>query len=241
MSRCESLMRPILPDDVVAHGVSGTTRRGSQSVASKAPSRGPPRACEGWGGRGPSSDAPEAVDLPLELRALLRVADAEAFGGGQAQDADLALVGVVLHVAGGLADVVHGVGLGQRGVDEALVDEPVGLPRLLVVGEVRADDPLEVHPEVAVVVLVQVAAGGGAGDDHPALLGDVDAGAEGLPAGVLEDDVDVVAAGQLADPLAQALPLLGVLGVLVLPEPVALGGAVDDQLGAHGVADLGLL
>ena len=36
-------------------------------------------------------------------------------------------------------------------------DQPVGLPRLAVVGEVGADDPLEVHPEVAVVVLVHVA------------------------------------------------------------------------------------
>ncbi len=67
----------------------------------------------------------------------------------------------------------------------------------------------------------------------PPLAGDVDRGAEGLPAGVLEDDVGVVAAGQLADQLAEPLPLLRVLGVLVLPELVVLGGAVDDQLGAH--------
>jgi hypothetical protein len=39
---------------------------------------------------------------------------------------------------------------------------------------------------------------------------------------VLEDDVDVLAAGQRADLLAEALPLLGVLVVLVLPELVAL-------------------
>ena len=39
----------------------------------------------------------------------------------------------------------------------ALRDQPVGLPRLAVVGEVGADDPLEVHPEVAVVVLVHEA------------------------------------------------------------------------------------
>ena len=50
---------------------------------------------------------------------------------------------------------------------------------------------------------------------------------------MLEDDVDVLAAGQLADALAEALPLPRVLGVLVLPEPVALGVAVDDRLGAH--------
>ena len=67
----------------------------------------------------------------------------------------------------------------------------------------------------------------------PPLRADEHRGAEGLPARVLEDDVDVLAAGQLADPLAEPPPLLGVLGVLVLPEPVVLGAAVDDQLGAH--------
>src|SRR5690606_35284380 len=94
---------------------------------------------------------------------------------------------------------------------------------------------------VAVVVLVHVARGGGAGGDGAALAGDEDGGAEGLAAGVLEDDVDVLAAGEVADALAAALPLLGVLGVLVLPEPVALGVAVDDRLGAHLPADVGLL
>src|SRR4051812_44164770 len=123
MSRCGSLMANSLSDIVPAHGVSG-------GVAALFAADCQPR-------RSPASDAAEAVDLRLEPGPLVPVADAEAFGGGQAQDADLALVGVVLHVAGGLADVVHGVGPGQRGVDEALVDEPVGLPRLLVVGEVR--------------------------------------------------------------------------------------------------------
>ena len=112
--------------------------------------------------------------------------------------------------------------------------------RLFVVREVRADDALEVHPQVPVVVLVHVSGGRGAGDDGAALLGDVDTGAEGLTAGVFVDDVDVLAAGQLTDLLAKALPFLGVLGVLVLPELVALGVAVDDVLRAHGPADLGL-
>ena len=66
-------------------------------------------------------------------------------------------------------------------------------------------------------------------------------GAEGLAARVLEDDVHVLAAGQLADALAEALPLARVLVVLVLPELVALGVAVDDRLGAHLPADLRLL
>src|SRR3954454_679783 len=101
------------------------------------------------------SDAPEAVDLLLEARPLLRVADPQTLLRSQGEDADLALVGVAVDVARGLADLLHRVGLGQRRMDQPPVDEPVGLPRLLVVGEVRADDPLEVHPQVAVVVLVQ--------------------------------------------------------------------------------------
>ncbi len=41
--------------------------------------------------------------------------------------------------------------------------------------------------------------------------------------------------------LPEPPPLGGVLGVLVLPEPVVPLGAVDDQLRAHGPADVGLL
>ena len=135
---------------------------------------------------------------------------------GQAQHADLALVQVAVHVVRGLAGLVQRVDHRQGRVDHALGDQPVGLPGLAVVGEVRADDPLEGHPQVAVVVLVHVARRGSAGDDRAAALGHVDRGAEGLAARVLEDDVHVLAAGQLPDPGAEPLPLLGVLGVLVL-------------------------
>src|SRR5512135_3874417 len=197
------------------------------------------------GGRatsGPArSDSPEAVDLVQVPGPQLLVADAEPLRRRQAQHADLALVQVAVHLVGRLPGLVQRVDAGQRRVDQAALDEPVGLPRLPVVREVGADDPLEVHPQVAVVVLVEEAAGGGTGHDRATAPGDVHRGAERLPARVLEDDVDVVAAGQLADPLAEPLPFLRVLGLLVLPEPVALGAAVDDQLGAHPPADLGLL
>ena len=148
------------------------------------------------------------------------VAHAEPLLGSQAEHAHLALVGVAVDVERGLADVVEPVGLRQCGMDHALGDEPVCLPRLAVVREVGRDDPLEVHPQVAVVVLVHVAGRRGARRDRAALAGDVDRGAEGLAAGVLEDDVDVLAAGQLTDPGAEALPLLGVLGV---PRPSRTG------------------
>src|SRR4051812_13074006 len=187
------------------------------------------------------SDATEAVDLVQVRRPLLVVADTEALLGCEAQHADLALVPVLMHVVRRLAHLCHRVRLRQRGVDPALGDQPVGLPGLAVVREVRADDALEVHPEVPVVVLVHEPARRGAGDDRAALAGGVDRGPERLPARVLEDDVDVLSAGQLADPLAEPAPLGGVLGLLVLPEPVVLGAPVDDQLRPHPPADLGLV
>src|SRR5215207_5619857 len=119
------------------------------------------------------SVAAEPVDRALVTGAHLPVAHAE-----------LALVRVAVHLVRGLAGLPQVVRLRHGRVDLAEGDEAVGLPRLPVVGEVAADDPLEVHPEVAVVVLVLIAAGRGAGDDGAAALGHVDARAEGLPAGV---------------------------------------------------------
>ena len=150
--------------------------------------------------------------------------------GGQAEDADLALV----EVAGGPGRRPRpprssGIDGRQRRQDLALADQPVGVPGLAVVGEVRALDGLELHPEVAVVVLDHVARGGGAGDDGAGPLAGEDRGAHGLAPGVLEDDVGVVA-HQGPDVLAEPAPLRLVLGVLVLPEPVAGGPAVDDRL-----------
>src|SRR5690242_6972419 len=52
------------------------------------------------------SDAAEAVDLGLQARAHLVVAHAEALLGGQAEHADLALVGVLVHVERGLPDLL---------------------------------------------------------------------------------------------------------------------------------------
>src|SRR5215218_1901463 len=69
------------------------------------------------------SDAAEAVDRLEVLLALLGIADAEALLGSQRQDADLALVGVAVHVERGLPDLGHRVDLGQRRMDQALVDE----------------------------------------------------------------------------------------------------------------------
>ena len=54
---------------------------------------------------------------------------------------------------------------------------------------------------------------------------------------MLEHDVGV-GARELADLLAETAPLAGILGVLVLPELVPLGLAVDDVLDAHLVEQL---
>ena len=60
--------------------------------------------------------------------------------GRQAEHADLALVQVVVHLVGGLAGLARaGTPADRIGWIMPLADQPVGLPRLLVVGEVAAD------------------------------------------------------------------------------------------------------
>ena len=89
---------------------------------------------------------------------------------------------------------------------------------------------------------MHVARGRRAGGDGAALAGDEHRGTEGLAARVLEDDVDVFAAGELADGLAEAQPFLRVLlGAVLVPELEVHLGAVDDLVGTHAADDLGLL
>ena len=160
--------------------------------------------------------------------------------GRQAEHADLALVLVAVDRAGGRADLGRAGRHGrQQRLDAALVDQPVGGVGLGVVGEVAGDQPLQLHPEVAVVELDHVARRRRARDDGAAALAGEDRRAHRLAAGVLEHDVGVVA-DELADLLAEAPPLRLVLRVVVGPEPVALGLAVDDGLDAELVEQLGL-
>jgi hypothetical protein len=123
---------------------------------------------------------------------------------------------------------------GERREDLALADELVGVPGLAVVGEVRALDRLELHPEVAVVVLDHVARGGGAGHDGPRPL----AGEHRCPHGLAPGCSKTISGSpptRVPDVLAEAAPLRLVLGVLVAPEPVAGRLAVDDRLDAEVV------
>src|SRR5215475_13477645 len=126
-------------------------------------------------------------------------------------------------------------------MDRAARDQPVRLPRLAVVREVRSDDPLEVHPEVPVVVLVKESGCGSAGDDRAAALGDVDADAERVAARVLEHDVRIFAAGEFSNALAEAAPFVGVLRDLVLPEREAFGIAIDHKVRTHPATEVRLL
>src|SRR2546421_7991961 len=97
---------------------------------------------------------PEERDPVLaHLLAEREVVDAKPLPGSEGQHAELALVEVVVHLVRGLAHLGEGVHSRQDRLDHALADEPVGLPRLLVVGEVGRHDPLQLHPEMAVVVL----------------------------------------------------------------------------------------
>jgi len=68
------------------------------------------------------------------------VADAEPFLRGQAQHPHLAMMQVPVDIQGGLAGILHRVDHRHGRVNHALGHQAVGLPRLTVVGEVRADD-----------------------------------------------------------------------------------------------------
>src|SRR5579864_6278829 len=122
-----------------------------------------------WGAVMFSTVAPEQRDPVLAHSVTqLGVLDAQALTVGEAQDADLPLVEVVVDLVGGLADRVEGEHRRQDRLDAPLADQAVGVPGLAVVREVRALDRLELHPEVPVVVLEQVAGRGRAGDDGAA-------------------------------------------------------------------------
>src|SRR6266508_6245850 len=151
----------------------------------------------------PGRVAAEDGDAVLpDLGSPLGVVDAEAIRGGQAENADLALVEVAVHRQGGVAHLLERVDVGEDGLDHALGDEPVGVPGLAVVGEVAGLDLLQLHPQMPVVVLDHVAAGGRAGDDRAAPGAHEHRGPHGLAARVLEDDVRILA-GEGADVLSE--------------------------------------
>src|SRR5215218_1662396 len=130
------------PSDGGATGSAGmpvtvpATHRPGRGDAGRARSLSPGRGAPTHPARGPSRWAfshPAGVVDPVQVAgAPLVVHDAEALLRGEREDADLALVGVGVDVERGLTGLVEGVDLGQRRVDQALGDQPVGLPRLAV-------------------------------------------------------------------------------------------------------------
>jgi hypothetical protein len=99
---------------------------------------------------------------------------------------------------------------------------------------VAADDALEVHPQVAVVVLVLVAAARPARHDHAAAPGHERGDADGGPADVVEHHVRVLADGGadgLAEPFARRDRLLRRAGRAVAAQPDLV--AVDDDVAAE--------
>src|SRR4051812_27862403 len=128
---------------------------------------------------------------PDRARALRSLA--LPFGGRADQDRHLAEVPVLVHELVGLRHLVEAQRPPEYGTDLPCLDQLVRAVAFPGVGEVRADDPLLAHPQVADVEVERVA-GGGAADDHRAeRLDDQHRGGERGPADVLEDDVRLAA------------------------------------------------
>src|SRR5579883_753389 len=150
------------------------------------------------------------------------------------------LVLVLPHLGVRLGDVGPVEDLAHAGIDAALDDQLVGLARLQEVGEVAALDALLAHPHEAGIHRQIVAGGAGAEHHHAAALHDEARHGEGLLAGMLEHEVDVVAlAGVLPDRRAELAALLHVFGIALLVVDVGQRApavevvAVDDALGAE--------
>src|SRR5215471_12769547 len=94
----------------------------------------------------PASHAPETIDRVDVPRPLFAVAYAESLLRREGEYADLALMQIPMHLVRRLSGLLQRERLGQRRVDQAAVDQAVGLPGFTVVGEVAPHDALEVHP-----------------------------------------------------------------------------------------------
>src|SRR4051812_43595174 len=123
-----------------------------------------------------------------------------AFGVGADQDGDLPQVLVLAHQLVRLGDALEAERAPQDGPDLVGLDQLVGLVALIGVGEVRPDDLLLAHPQVAHVEVQLVAGRAGADHDLAERLDREHRGGEGRLADVLEDDV-----GRVAEDLLDAL------------------------------------
>src|SRR4051794_29222893 len=180
---------------------------------------------------------------PDRARAVRRLA--LPLGRRADEDRHLAEVPVLVHELVGLRDLLEAHGPPEYGTDLALLDQLVRAVALPGVREVRADDALLAHPQVADVEVERVAGRGAADDDGPERLDHQHGGGEGRTADMLEDDVRL-AAELVGDLLAEAPGLLEAR-LLLLGRLVAAAHhprelvAVDVVAGSQGPAQLALL
>src|SRR5271167_2607795 len=109
-----------------------------------------------------------------------------ALRAGPDEDRDLAEMSVFQHQLVRLGDAVEAERAPQHGTDLATVDQLVGLRALVRVGEVRAEDLLLLHPQVANVEVEVEAGCAGADDDLAEGLDGEHGGGEGRLPDVLE-------------------------------------------------------
>src|SRR3954447_718672 len=128
---------------------------------------------------------------------------AKALGLRADEDRDLSEVLVLVHELVCLGDLVEAECPPEYGTDLSRLDQLVRAVAFPGVGEVRADDALLAHPQVADVEIERVAGGRAADHDRPERLDDEHRRRERGAPDVLEDDVGL-AAELLGDGLAEA-------------------------------------
>src|SRR3954451_1068660 len=117
----------------------------------------------------------------------------KALGLRADEDRDLAEVLVLVHELMGLGDLVEAQGPPEYGTDLPGLDQLVRAVAFPGVGEVRADDALLAHPQVADVEIERVAGRRAADHDGAERLDDEHGGGKGRAPDVLEDDVGLAA------------------------------------------------
>src|SRR5664280_319128 len=167
-----------------------------------------------------------------DTRSKFGVRDAESFSVRHTENADLALVAIVVKFVRGLPRLDEREDRREWRHHFAVHDCLIRRPRLAVVREVRTLDRLEFHPEMAVVVFDHVPTRRGTRHDRAASLRDEDTRTHGRATGMFKDNVGV-SADEGANVLTESAPLTFVLGVFVLPKPVVIGATVNDVLAAQ--------
>src|SRR3954464_13851294 len=168
---------------------------------------------------------------------------AKALGFRADEDRDLSEVPVLVHELVGAGHLLEAERPPEYGTDLAGLDQLVRAVAFPRVGEVRADDALLAHPQVADVEVERVARRRAADHDRAERLDDEDARRERRAADVLEHDVGL-AAELLGHRLAEAARLLEarllLLGRLVAaahhPGELAAVDVVDRAQRLHQLA-----